>query len=114
MPRTIFIALVAVAVAAAATSAAFVFGTPLAPPAPAPAASSGPAFVPSGAGASADSGGPPMGGDVIEGGEVPPPDPESPFAFQIPGCRCHSDDSAVVEEHGEYRLNQCAGCHRGR
>lgn len=45
--------------------------------------------------------------------EAPAPDPESPFAFQVPGCRCHSDDPAVVEAHASYRLNQCSGCHAG-
>jgi hypothetical protein len=29
----------------------------------------------------------------------------------IPGCRCHSDDPAVVEEHARYRLADCAECH---
>ncbi|MDT8433753.1 MAG: hypothetical protein RQ731_03220 [Anaerosomatales bacterium] len=62
--------------------------------------------------AQAGDGGAPFGGDVVEG-EVPVPDPQSPFAFQIPGCKCHSDDPVVVEEHANYRLNQCRGCHAG-
>lgn len=45
--------------------------------------------------------------------EVPAPDPNSPFAIQIPGCVCHSDDPKIVEEHSQYRMNQCAGCHAG-
>ncbi len=43
--------------------------------------------------------------------EVPPPDPNSPLARNIPGCVCHSDDPKVVEEHAAYRMNQCFGCH---
>ena len=45
--------------------------------------------------------------------EVPAPDPDSPLAIQIPGCVCHSDDPKLVEEHANYRMNQCAGCHAG-
>ena len=29
----------------------------------------------------------------------------------IPGCRCHSDDPVVVEEHSRYSLVDCAECH---
>ncbi|HET6498633.1 MAG TPA: hypothetical protein VFH17_06245 [Coriobacteriia bacterium] len=76
---------------------ALTFGTPQAPYSP--AATPPPADVPV--------------GRLAAHGEVPPPDPESPFAFQIPGCRCHSDDPAVVREHASYRLNQCSGCHAG-
>lgn len=45
--------------------------------------------------------------------QVPAPDPNSPLAIQIPGCVCHSDDPELVEEHANYRMNQCAGCHAG-
>ena len=54
----------------------------------------------------------PSMGDIVEG-EVPPPDPSSPLAIEIPGCRCHSDDPEIVAEHEQYRMNQCAGCHMG-
>lgn len=46
------------------------------------------------------------------GQAVPPPDPDSPLAISIPGCVCHSDDPKLVAEHKEYRMNQCAGCHK--
>jgi hypothetical protein len=45
---------------------------------------------------------------------APPPDPNTPLAIEIPGCVCHSDDPAVVEEHSQYRMNQCMGCHAGQ
>lgn len=44
---------------------------------------------------------------------VPAADPGSPFAVSIPGCVCHSKDPKVVKEHANYRMNQCAGCHKG-
>jgi hypothetical protein len=44
---------------------------------------------------------------------APAPDPQSPLAVRIPGCVCHSDDPALVEEHAAYRMNQCWGCHAG-
>jgi len=47
------------------------------------------------------------------GRSVPAPDPSVPLAIEIPGCVCHSDDPKIVEEHAEYRMNQCAGCHAG-
>lgn len=46
-----------------------------------------------------------------EATKVPPPDPNSPYAKDIPGCVCHSDDPKLVQEHAEYRMNQCFGCH---
>lgn len=46
-------------------------------------------------------------------GTVPEPDPASPFAIEIPGCVCHSDDPELVQQHSEYRMNQCFGCHAG-
>lgn len=57
-------------------------------------------------------GGAPAVGEVVDG-EVPPPDPSSPLAIEIPGCTCHSDDPEIVAEHEQYRMNQCAGCHVG-
>ena len=51
-------------------------------------------------------------GEVISE-EVPEADPNSPLAIQIPGCVCHSDDPDLVEEHAQYRMNQCFGCHAG-
>lgn len=96
---------------------AFAFGTPQAPPTPASVSLPSPAVAGDGVASPSDPGasggqGSPFGGEVVEG-EIPAPDPESPFAFQIPGCRCHSDDPVVVEEHASYRLNQCRGCHAG-
>lgn len=44
---------------------------------------------------------------------IPPPDPLSPKHTSIPGCVCHSDSPKLVEEHAEYRLNQCFACHNG-
>ncbi len=46
--------------------------------------------------------------------KAPAPDPGSPLAIQIPGCKCHSDDPKLVKEHEAYRMNQCAGCHAGQ
>jgi len=124
MKRAGYITLTALALAAAVAGLALAFGTPQAPPSPAvvspPASADAETGVapptggaPDGTG---DGGGegdaPPFGGEIVEG-EVPEPDPQSPFAFQIPGCTCHSDDPVVVEEHADYRLNQCRGCHAG-
>ncbi len=117
MHRVLVIALASVAVAVAIAGAAFAFGTPQSPPPPAAVPAPVPAPGISGSGAAPgapDGGGQPMSGTVVVDGEVPEADPSSPFTFQIPGCRCHSDDPAVVEEHAQYRLNQCAGCHRSR
>jgi hypothetical protein len=107
---------------AAVAGLAFAFGTPQAAPSPAfvsppvPAEAGTGAAPQAGTGVPDDAGeadgGAPFGGEIVEG-EVPAPDPQSPFAFQIPGCRCHSDDPALVEEHANYRLNQCRGCHAG-
>ncbi len=97
------------------TALAFAFGVPQSPPAPTPAA------VPAAGGqvspardvvAGADVASPALTGE--EGTPaVPAPDPNSPLAIQIPGCRCHSDDPEVVERHATYRMNQCFGCHTG-
>lgn len=62
--------------------------------------------------APSDPGGADAPGDAGQGA-VPEPDPSSPFAIEIPGCVCHSDDPALVQQHAEYRMNQCFGCHAG-
>lgn len=54
-----------------------------------------------------DAGGLPFaggGGTAPEGGVVMP-------LIPIPGCRCHSDDPLVVEEHLQYSLSECWDCH---
>lgn len=112
----------AVVFVAAVAGLAFAFGTPQAPPSPVAVSPPASAGAEAGAAPQPDAGalgiaddadgGAPFGGEVVEG-EVPAPDPQSPFAFQIPGCKCHSDDPVVVEEHANYRLNQCRGCHDG-
>lgn len=73
----------------------YAFGTPQAPRG-------------SAAGAVASTGGAPANGTEVD---IPAPDPASPLAVQIPGCVCHSDDPALVEQHASYRMNQCVGCH---
>ena len=78
----------------------YAFGTPQAP---VTVAQTSAATQPSGADGGADV--------VVTSDEVPEPDPDSPLAIQIPGCTCHSDDPQVVEEHAQYRMNQCFGCH---
>ena len=117
MKRAGYITLSVLALVAVAVGVAFAFGTPQAPPSP--AVVSPPVSAEAEAGVAPDSAGDgdgdsdaPFGGEIVEG-EVPAPDPQSPFAFQIPGCTCHSDDPVVVEEHANYRLNQCRGCHAG-
>lgn len=123
MKRVGYIVLAALGVLGVAVAFAFAFGMPQTPPSsvqstpPSSANAEGgvapPAAGTQGAGAGAAQGsGAPFGGEIIDG-EVPEPDPESPFAFQIPGCKCHSDDPALVESHAQYRLNQCRGCHAG-
>jgi hypothetical protein len=119
MKRAVYITLSVLALVAVIVGAAFAFGTPQAYPPPAVVSPPPPAVAGGGVaapppGAPSDTagsdGGAPFGGEIVER-EVPAPDPDSPFTFQIPGCRCHSDDPAVVEEHADYRLNQCRGCH---
>ncbi len=95
------IGLSVVAVVLALLLAFFLLGTPQAP-----------VSVEDGGAATSESG--PGHGDMgstVTTGEVPPPDPDSPLAVEIPGCICHSDDPEVVEEHANYRMNQCFGCH---
>lgn len=52
------------------------------------------------------------GSSAVSTGEVPAPDPNSPLMIEVPGCVCHSDDPALVEQHQGYRMNQCFGCHK--
>ncbi len=78
----------------------YAFGTPQAP-----SSSVAQAAVAGGAEASG------TGSSVATDAVVPEPDPSSPLAIQIPGCVCHSDDPQQVEEHAQYRMNQCFGCH---
>jgi len=97
---------------------AFMFGTPQAPDLGAYATGSGSAPQAIGPGlspADESAAAPGMSGNVpiTEDAEVPEPDPSVPLAIEIPGCKCHSDDPKIVEEHSKYRMNQCAGCHAG-
>ena len=39
--------------------------------------------------------------------------PNSPLHTSIPGCVCHSDNPKLVEEHAQYRMSECFGCHNG-
>lgn len=36
---------------------------------------------------------------------------ESHFVIPIPGCVCHSDDPALIVQHGERRIRDCSSCH---
>jgi hypothetical protein len=47
---------------------------------------------------------------MMSGGEAPEGGVEMPL-IPIPGCKCHSDDPVVVEEHSRYSLSDCAECH---
>ena len=109
---------VTVAMLAATAGVLYAFGTPQAPVgSPASSAAGVPGQAPrttTGAPADPSANGSPMGGGEVVDGEVPAPDPRSPLAIQIPGCRCHSDDPQLVAEHANYRMNQCAGCHSGK
>lgn len=98
--RVLAITLAVVALLLGGVVVMYAFGTPQAPSSPAGQPASLPAEEPSGAASS-----------QAASGTVPQPDPSSPLAIEIPGCVCHSDDPAVVEEHAGYRMNQCFGCH---
>jgi hypothetical protein len=118
MKRGLVITLAVLVVLAGAAGILWAFGTPQAPvaiaPPPADAAAIEVAQEPPETGAA--SGMPSMGGGdpSARGKKAPPADPNSPLAIQIPGCKCHSDDPVIVEEHAGYRMNQCFGCHSGR
>lgn len=88
-------------VIAALVIAMFAFGKPVTPQAPLTAASAE-VVTPR-----ADE---PLTGAPQEAG---PPQGSDPLAVEIPGCVCHSDDPAVVEEHATYRMSECFDCHQG-
>ena len=105
MARRFFIASgVVIVLLVAAIGIVYTFGTPQAPPAAAAMRTAPPS-----ADAQVD---PSAASPAAEG--VPAPDPNVPLAIQIPGCKCHSDDPQLVEEHSKYRMNQCGGCHGGK
>lgn len=89
--RGLLIGLASLAVVLGAVIALLLLGTPQSAPGPAAA----------------------KPGEVAADAVAPPPDPSSPLAIEIPGCVCHSDDPALVEQHAGYRMNQCFGCHTG-
>ncbi|GAB4279340.1 MAG: hypothetical protein Kow0056_12380 [Coriobacteriia bacterium] len=66
----------------------------------------------SGDGAAGDSGSQrvPIPEGMMSGAGAPEGGVEMPL-IPIPGCKCHSDDPAVVEEHAQYTLSDCAKCH---
>lgn len=125
MSLTLKLSLVAVALVLVLGGMVFAFGTPqssgvagypamseaeaaVAPPVQQPATE----LVAEAAPGQDSAGGSPMSDvPIIENAEVPEPDPSTPLAIEIPGCRCHSDDPKIVEEHSKYRMNQCFGCH---
>ncbi|PKQ29817.1 MAG: hypothetical protein CVT60_03430 [Actinobacteria bacterium HGW-Actinobacteria-10] len=122
--RIITFALTALAVVLVGVVVMFAFGAPQSPVGrlqETASSSAVPPVVPAGAlpGATADATTPTSGGAVestragADDDVVPPPDPSSPFAIEIPGCVCHSDDPTIVQQHSEYRMNQCFGCHAG-
>ena len=93
MKRAAIIVLVALGLVLGVAAFAFAFGTPQAPPTPAAAPASAPGNAPA--------------------SQPVPAEESAPFAVQIPGCTCHSDDPAVVEEHSRYRISECRSCHNG-
>lgn len=101
--RALKVTLFVVGVLAGLIVLMFAFGKPQAPvTAQASGASGAPAVS-----AQPDSGGDPS----ARGRTALAADPNTPLAIEIPGCKCHSDDPKLVEEHAQYRMNQCAGCH---
>lgn len=122
MKRSYIIALAVAVLVVGVLGVFWAFGTPQAPPPVATDIDSVEGVAAAGGPDSPDPGVPPSasgmpamgGGDPSAiGKEAPPPDPNSPLAIQIPGCKCHSDDKKIVEEHASYRMNQCFGCHSG-
>ena len=110
--RSLVIGLSAAAILLGLVLVFFAFGTPQAPQGFEGTASGGTqAGAPSGASSGSDGSGHGELGSTTATGEVPAPDPDSPLAIEIPGCVCHSDDPQIVEEHAQYRMNQCFGCH---
>jgi hypothetical protein len=102
------ITLVAMALVVGVGGLLYAFGTPEAPPTAAAKSSAEGAMRLPGEPAP-----PRPKAQMPPDGQLPPADPNSPLAIQIPGCVCHSDDPKLVEEHAGYRMNQCAGCHAG-
>ncbi len=96
MKRAGIVVLVAVGLMLGVAAFAFAFGTPQAPMSPAGSALVAPEPAPD----------TPIAASA-------PAEESAPFAVQIPGCTCHSDDPAVVEEHSQYRINECRSCHAG-
>ncbi len=107
--RVLIISLAVIAMLSLAVAVVFAFGTPQAPDL-APIVETTVSAPPMGAAAFTGGDG---GDSQVTNSEVPPPDPGSPLAIEIPGCVCHSDDPVLVEEHADYRMNQCFGCHAG-
>ena len=100
---------VVVAVLLAAAGFLWFFGSPQA------ATVASPTGTPPAVAQDAAAGEPGGGPDVSVSSTVAlPPDPSTPLAIEIPGCVCHSDDPRIVEEHSQYRMNQCMGCHAGQ
>jgi len=115
--RALIITSIAIAILAVLGGVAFTFGTPQAPDVATQAAASGAvsASAPDGISDAVEAAGGVAAADVTADAQaVPEPDPNAPLAIEIPGCRCHSDDPKIVEEHSTYRMNQCAGCHGGK
>ena len=100
--------IVTVAIGLAAVGFVFALGAPQTPP---PGSAGVPAATSESASAAVE--GARATASLPATAEAPPPDPESPLMVEIPGCVCHSDDPALVEQHADYRMNQCFGCHAG-
>lgn len=49
---------------------------------------------------------------LVAAGDVQPV--EGRFVIPIPGCKCHSDDPYLTEQHRNRRMGECMGCHGGR
>jgi hypothetical protein len=104
-----------IAVLLAAMGVLWFFGSPQSSPVASPTGTVPAVAQDGGAAATAPSGAPAGEGDVsVTSTVAPPPDPSTPLAIEIPGCVCHSDDPEIVEEHSQYRMNQCMGCHAGQ
>ena len=106
--RALAVVIVTIAIGLVAVGFVFAFGTPQTPP---PGSAGVPATTADSASAAVEA--TRATASLPATAEVPPPDPESPLMVEIPGCVCHSDDPALVEQHAEYRMNQCFGCHAG-
>ena len=114
--RALVVAGLILAIVVGAGGVVYAFGTPTAPSEPTmqAAAAVEPEAAASGEPVEAVAAGAAPSSDEPVEQELVPPDPDSPLAIEIPGCVCHSDDPELVEQHAEYRMNQCAGCHAGQ